>query len=221
VIRLWKLSVAISVVTLGMTCLTAGSEFGNTQVRLINAMNGEGAETMKVNNVTVVTGVTYGAGSTYEPSPCGSQSVEILSGGITLLNQSETINCRNNNTILATNSGLTVFLDKKSKPPSGKFDIRVIDGSASTSPEDVYIVGCGVNIATVSPTATLSFQEASQYLTFPAGGYQIIFTLQGTKLLEIASGCISFSSQYIYTGVSMDGNGLFFTLLTDHAPPAN
>jgi hypothetical protein len=112
-IRLWKPTLAISVVTLGATFLITGCGSGSTQVRLMNAMNGEGPANMLVNNAGVATDIPYGTASAYESSACGSQPVEITSGEFTLLKQTVTINCGDKNTITATDSGLTVSVDNK------------------------------------------------------------------------------------------------------------
>jgi hypothetical protein len=178
----------------------------------MNAMNGQSSVNLLVNNKAVASGVGYGTASGYASASSGSQQVQIQTGGVTLLNVSATIN-GGNNTILATDSGLTVFTDNKSTPSSGNIQIRAINASTSLQSVDVYIVPAGTDISTVSPDATLNFQAASQYLTKPAGSYQIEFTPSGSKLVSINSGALSFSAGQIRTVVSLDGNGVDSTAI--------
>jgi hypothetical protein len=183
----------------------------------MNAINGQSSVNMLVNNSTVASGVAYGTASGYASAASGSQQVQIQIGGNqTLLNQTLNISGGNNNTILATGSGLTVFTDNKSTPPSGDVQIRAINASNSIQPSaDVYIVPAGTDLSTVNPTATLTFQAASQYVSVAAGSYQIEFAQTGSKLPIINSGALSLSAGQIRTVVSLDGNGFATAVLSD------
>lgn len=182
----------------------------------MNAMNGQTSVNLLVNNSTVASGVAYGTASGYNSSPSGSQPVEIQGAGTPVLNQTVTINGGSNNTLLATNNGLTVFTDNKTTPSAGNIQMRVINASQSINPSDVYIVpSSNPDISSVNPNfPSLAFQAASPYSTMAAGGYEIIFTAVGQKIALITV-TQSFSAGEIRTIVSLDDPSPFGTILAD------
>lgn len=202
----------IGLLALASTFFGTGCGSGSTQVRLMNAMDGQGSVNMLLDNQTVSSGVGFGSASAYASASAGSHSLEVQSAGTTLLNLSVSLNGGNNNTILATNSGATVFQDNKSAPSSGNFEIRVINAAQTLGTVDVYVVAPGTDISTVNPSATaLAFQSASGYLTLAAGSFVVEFAQAGSKNVILATNSASFSSGQIRTVVSLDGNGVFST----------
>ena len=213
-IRLKPAPLSIGLLTLIATFFSTGCGSGSTQVRLMNAMDGQGSVNMLLDNNTVASGVGFGSASAFASSSAGSHSLEIQSAGTTLLNLSVSLNGGNNNTILATNSGATVFQDNKSAPSSGNFELRVINAAQSLGTVDIYVVVPGTDISTVNPSATaLAFQSASGYLTLAAGNFVVEFSQSGSKNVVLATNSSSFSSGQIRTIVSLDGNGVFSTAL--------
>jgi hypothetical protein len=195
-----------------MIVINAGCGSGSTQVRVMNAMNGESSVSMLLDNNSVASGVTFGAASAYSSTGSGSHTLEIQASGATLLNQSISLNGGSNNTILATDSGATVLSDNKSTPSSGDIQIRAVNASNSIGTADVYIVAPGTDISTISPTASaLAFRAASSYQSLAAGSYEVIFTQSGSKNVIINSNALSFSAGQIRTVVSLDGNGVLST----------
>jgi len=212
VIRLKPAPLGIGLLALITTLFSTGCGSGSTQVRLMNAMDGQGSVNMLLDNNTVASGVAFGSASAFASSSAGSHSLELQSAETTLLNLSVSLNGGNNNTILATNSGATVFQDNKSAPSSGNFEIRVINAAQSLGTVDVYIVAPGTDISTVNPSATaLAFQSASGYLTLAAGSFVVEFAQAASKNVILATNPSSFISGQIRTVVSLDGNGVFST----------
>jgi len=183
----------------------------------MNAIDGQSTVNLLVNNSAVASGVAFGTASGYASAPSGSQQIQVQAGNVPLLNVNATISGGNNNTILATDSGVTVLTDNKATPSSGNIQIRAINASGSILPTaDVYIVPAGTSdLSTFSPDATLTFPAASQYVTKAAGSYQIEFTQTGSKMVSINSGSLSFSAGQIRTVVSLDANGGETTVLSD------
>jgi hypothetical protein len=207
VIRICRpLSRGVSLLALSAIVTLAGCGSGSTQVRLLNAMDGQSSVNMLLNSTAVASSVTFGTASGYASSGSGSQTLQIQASNATLINQSITLSGGNNNTVLATDSGATVFTDNKSTPSSGDIQIRVINASFGLGAADVYIVAPGTDISTVNPTVSaLGYQAASGYQTVAAGSWEIEFTFAGTKQVEIDSGSQSFSSGEIRTVVGLDG----------------
>lgn len=211
-IRLRKpapLSIALG--ALSAIAFTTGCGSSSTQIRLLNAMDGQTSINLVVGSSTLATGVAFGAASNYTSISSGSQALEIQANGATLFNQTLSVNS-GNNTVLATNSGPTVFADNKTTPSSGNIQIRTINASTSLGTADVYVVAPGIDISTVNPTfSALAYQSASSYATLPAGSYQIEFAQAGSKNILINSNAISFSAGQIRTVVALDNPSGGFT----------
>ena len=120
------------------------------------------------------------------------------------------------------------LVDDHSKADSGKFKIRVVNGSPDSGPVDVYIVTPGALICVPMPDLTLkptisglASLGSSTYQSLPSGAYDIAITAQGVKdtcLLPIVQQ--SFSDAQNRTFVMYDAipntNGPYTSLtLTD------
>lgn len=212
VIRLRKsATLSIALCALSGIAFTTGCGSSSTQIRLVNAMDGQTSINMVVDNSTLATGVGFGAASSYASVGSGSHTLEIQANSATLFNQTVSV-ASGNNTVLATNSGPTIFTDNKTTPSSGNIQIRVMNASTSLGTADVYVVASGVDISTVNPTFSgLAYQSASSYATVPAGSYQIEFAQAGSKNVLINSNAISFSAGQIRTVVALDNPSGGFT----------
>ena len=212
-IRLRKsATLTIALCALSAIAFTIGCGSSSTQVRLVNAMDGQTSINMVVDNSTLATGVAFGAASSYSSVGSGSHTLEIQANSATLFNQTVNI-ASGNNTVLATNSGPTIFTDNKTTPSSGNIQIRVINASTSLGTADVYVVAPGIDISTVNPTfSSLAYQSASSYATVSAGSYQIEFAQAGSKNVLINSNAISFSSGQIRTVLALDNPSGGFTI---------
>ena len=211
-IRLRKSApLTVAMFALSAIFFTTGCGSTSTQVRLLNAMDGQTSINMVVDNSTLATGVAFGAASSYASAGSGSHTLEIQANGATLFNQTVSLTS-GNNTVLATNSGPTIFADNKTTPSSGNIQIRAINASTSLGTADVYVVAPGIDISTVNPTfSSLAYQSASAYATVAAGSYQIEFAQAGSKNVLINSNAISFSAGQIRTVVALDNPSGGFT----------
>jgi hypothetical protein len=217
VIRSWK-TLSTGLFAASLTVIAAACGSGSTDARLLNAMDNEGSLNMLIANKTIASGVTFGAASAYSSSASGSQSLQIQGAGQTLINQTVSINGGKHNTVLATDSGPTIFEDNSSAPSSGNIQLRVINAAFNLGTADVYIVTPGTDISTLNPNFTLSFQSASAYVNEPAGSYEIEITSTGSKIVLINSNSLSFSSGQIRTIVALDNTtvgGFTLSVLSD------
>ena len=212
-IRLWKpAALSISLFTLSTMFFATGCGSSSSKVRLLNAMDGQTSINMLVDSSTLATGVAFGATSSYASVGSGSHTVQIQANGATLFNQTLSLNS-GNSTVLATNSGPTVFADSKTTPSSGNIQIRAINASTALGTTDVYVIAPGTDISTVNPTfSALAYQSASTYATVAAGSYQVEFAQAGSKNILINSNAISFSAGQIRTIVALDNPSGGFTV---------
>ena len=217
-IRLRKpASLSISLFALSTILFATGCGSSSTKVRLLNAMDGQTSINMLVGSSTVATGVAFGAASSYASVGSGSHTIQIQANAATLFNQTLSLNS-GNDTVLATNSGPTVFADNRTTPSSGNIQIRAINASTALGTTDVYVVAPGSDISTVNPNfSSLAYQSASGYATLAAGSYQVEFAPASSKIFLINSNALSFSAGQIRTVVALDNpsGGYTIAVLSD------
>jgi len=100
--------------------------------------------------------------------------------------------------------------------------LRIIHGSPSAGPVDIYLTAVGVNIASVSPTyAAVRFGSDTGLQGFAAGAYVLTVTAAGSKTPAIGPLTITLKDSGIYTAVARDavggGTPLGLILLDDFA----
>jgi hypothetical protein len=212
VIRLRKAApLTVALFAISTIFFTTGCGSTSTQVRLVNAMDGQTSINLVVDNSTLATGVDFGAASSYASTASGSHTLEIQANSATLFSQTVSFSS-GNNTVLATNSGPTIFADNKTTPSSGNIQIRAINASTSLGTADVYVVAPGIDISTVNPNfSALAYQSASSYATLAAGSYQVEFTQAGSKNVLVNSNANSFTAGQIRTIVALDNPSGGFT----------
>jgi hypothetical protein len=212
VIRLRKAApLTVALFAISTIFFTTGCGSTSTQVRLVNAMDGQTSINLVVDNSTLATEVDFGAASSYASTASGSHTLEIQANSATLFSQTVSFSS-GNNTVLATNSGPRIFADNKTTPSSGNIQIRAINASTSLGTADVYVVAPGIDISTVNPNfSALAYQSASSYATLAAGSYQVEFTQAGSKNVLVNSNANSFTAGQIRTIVALDNPSGGFT----------
>jgi hypothetical protein len=101
-------------------------------------------------------------------------------------------------------------------------ELRIIHGSPSAGPVDVYLVPTGSSIAAVAPTfASVLFGDDTGFQGVVAGAYDVIITPAGSKTAAIGPLAVTLKDSGIYTAVARDAAGggtpLGLILLDDFA----
>jgi hypothetical protein len=101
--------------------------------------------------------------------------------------------------------------------------LRIIHGSPSAGPVDVYLTVSGTSIASIAPTyANLSFLADTDFVSYAAGTYTLTITPAGSKTAAIGPTTVTLANDGIYTAVARDAAGggapLGLILLDDFAP---
>ncbi len=101
--------------------------------------------------------------------------------------------------------------------------LRIVHGSPSAGPVDVYVTAPGTSLASVSPTyAALPFTADTGFQALAAGSYAVTVTAAGSKIPAIGPVTVTLKDSGIYTAVARDaaGGGTPFglILMDDFAP---
>lgn len=197
-----------SVITMG-----CGSD-DNARVRVVHASPDAPNVDVAVDGKTVLTNVPYATASDYLTVKSGTRKIEVRATGTTqdVINASPKFAGKQDYTVLAEDFLASiapgVLTDNNSSPDSGKVRVRVVHASPSAGPVDVYVVAPGGDISTIAPTiSNLAFKAKTDYLSVPAGSYEVLVTPTGTKTVAIDTGTINLAAGQVRTAVALDAPG--------------
>lgn len=211
-------------------------------VKFIHASPGSPNVDAEVGDKFAAQNTAYGAATSgYTQVPAGpSEKIQVFAAGkdsSAVLTASQAFVKNQYYTILALNTPANLQAaienDDLAAPTSGNCKVRVVHGSPSAGPVDVYVTAPGVNINDpthpVTPVLTdFTFGTVTKYLEVPAGSYEIRVTVTG-KPAEVAidtgTAGVSLAAGDIYTAVALDPNpssnppGTAFSLLLTQDQP--
>lgn len=86
--------------------------------------------------------------------------------------------------------------------------LRILQGSPSAGPVDVYLTAPGASIATASPTyAYLPFGTDTGFVSYAGGSYDLTVTPAGSKTALIGPTAVTLNDAGLYTAVARDPLG--------------
>jgi uncharacterized protein DUF4397 len=197
---------------IALLCGCGGSSIGTAQptptppqatssLRVVSANASEPAINVMVDGATVASNVTFLQNTGYVSVPAGSHLVT-LQGWVNPPNASFTANFPANgeSTTLFEgwgpfSSGTDTIPDDMTPPSTGNFKLRLVDTTVSFT-VDAFVLPAGV-APSGTPTIsgiTLSENSPSQYLSFPAGDYHVVFTKFQTLTILFDTGPLTFSA---------------------------
>jgi hypothetical protein len=227
--RNWMFFGATLLVVATALLWTACGSSSKTSARLVNALptlgSGSGLDFL-VDGASVATGVAYGTASTYASVSSGSRHLQAQVTGTTTIvaDVTPSIDSGTFTTMVSfldsTNANnVLVLTDNNGTPPSGDFNLRIINLCPGVGAEDVYIVTPGTSPNSTTPTFTnLAVGGASNYSSNAAGNWEVIFTTPSQPtFVNASSGSLSFSTGQVRTLLLLNnpGGGVETTLLTD------
>jgi hypothetical protein len=223
---IFRLLAAFCILTvIAVIVVTTGCGSGsNSQVRVMNAAAGESSVNVTLGSTTLVTGLGYGAATSYTSVSSGSPTLEIVptGGTTTLIDEALSLTSGTSYTLLmdgySTDVGLTTLTDDNTAPTSGNMNLRIVNAAPGLGTVDAYVVSPGTNLNTVTASvSSLTLDSASSYLSLAAGSYEIYFTQSGSKTAIIDSGSQTFAAGEVRTVVGLNGeNGNYIdSILSD------
>lgn len=101
-----------------------------------------------------------------------------------------------------------VFTADRSAPENGSARVRVLHAAASAPVVDVYVTAPNAGITNAQPTLSrVPFKAISDYLTVPAGTYDVFVTPTGTKTVAIEARGLALADQLVATVAALDAKG--------------
>lgn len=231
-------AVGLGAALIAVGCGTTSSKSADTQMRILHLSPGEPNLDLLIDSKTVSSGIAYGAPTAFVTVTSGNHELKVKQSNTTndlydILKEPFTAGTSYTYLIVgnAPNAVGQKLTDDHSKADSGKFKIRVINGSPDSGPVDVYIVTPGATTGkdcqnspnpAIKPTiAGLASLGSSTYQSLPSGLYEIAIAAQGVTdkcLLPIVQQSFSNAQNrtFVLYNAIPNTNGLYTSqMLTD------
>jgi hypothetical protein len=96
----------------------------------------------------------------------------------------------------------------RTPPPAGQAKVRVFHGAPSAPAVDIYVTAPDADIDTASPVlSNVPFGIISDYLTVPAGAYDVKVTVAGTKTIAIRADSLQLDPGLVAMVAALDAKG--------------
>lgn len=180
-------------------------------VRIVHASPNAPSVDVMVDDAYALTGVAYRGASMFVPVEAGTRRFRVRATGTstTVIDAQVPITQDESYTILATGllAGIQPLVAENdlTAPAAGQVKVRVIHAAPAAAGVDVYVTAPGA--ALTGPVLTnVPFRAVSNYLSVPAGTYQIRVTPTGTTTVAIDA-TVTFTAGQIRTIVATDAPG--------------
>ena len=198
---------------------------GKAQVRVVHASPGAPAVDVVVNDaLTAFVGTKFGEVREYEALPAGEYNVKVVPSGMStpvFIEADLNLFYNRDYTVIAVNfpADITaVVLEDDNRPVSvNKSRVRFFHASPDAPAVDIAVTGGPVLFAEVE------FTEVGDYVTVPAGTYDLEVRLAGTDTVVLPLPGITLDGGTVYTAYaigSVDQGTLGATLSADSFSPA-
>ena len=188
-----------------------GSSTTAAYLRVLHASPDAPNVDINLDGKNVLTNVAYKTASDYLTVTAGNHTIKVYPTGTTnaVITANVTLANGSYTTVSAVNFVAhiegKVVTDDNTPPTSGNVKVRLIHYSPSAGNVDIYVTPPGADISMMTPTlSNVAFEAVSQYLSVPAGSYQVRITPTTTKQVVIDSGALQLSAGQIRTGVALD-----------------
>lgn len=184
----------------------------HARLRVVHGSPDAPAVDVLVDGNKVVSGATYKQSSGYLTVDSGARKIEVRATGTSTdaISATPSFAANTDTTIIAANKLASieplVLQDDNSTPASGNVKVRLVHGAPSAPSVDIYVTAPGAALGT--PTlANVPFKAVSQYLSVPAGSYEIRVTPAGSQTVVIDSGTVPLVAGQIRTVIAVDAPG--------------
>jgi hypothetical protein len=210
-------------VSLGILAVTGcgGNSGDESHVRVFHASPDAPNVDVYVDGGVVLENVPYTAASDFLGVDAGSRKITVTpTGSKTAVIDAQLELVKDTDYMIVASGKVAqiapiVTTVDRSEPEDGNVRVRVLHAAPNAPSVDVYVTAPGTRIAGVTPTlANVPFKAISDYLTVPAGTYDVTVTVAGTKNVAIQALNLELTNQLVATVAALDkvGGGAPFSL---------
>lgn len=192
----------------------SGGDNGEARVRVFHASPDAPAVDVLVNGGRILQDVPYAAASDFLPVDVGHNRIQVNVAGTETTAIDATLELADNTDYLIVAADKVakitplVFTADRAMPEQGFAKVRVLHSAASAPEVDVYVTAPGAGIAAATPVLTkVPFKALSDYLSVPAGSYDVAVTVAGTKTVAIEAKGLEILDGLVATVAALDAPG--------------
>ncbi len=183
------LALAAGLLSLLAACGGGGSDdedgsSGTAQLRLVNASRAYASLGLAADGSSLASGVAYGQASSYANVSTSGVSLQVQSGGSTVVAQSATLAAGTQYSLIsygwAGQMRSTLLQEEESAPDAGNSKLLVMNLAPDAGTLDVYLTQNTDDLGNATPVvAGLAGSSSSSYLSLASGSYRLRITGSG------------------------------------------
>jgi len=185
------------------------------RLRVLHASPDAPAVDVLVDGQVVLTNVPFKAASPYLSVPAGARNLRVRATAnptLVVIDVTPTLAASTDYTVIARNLVASIepwlLTDDNTAPTAGGIKLRLVHSAPGAPTVDIFVTTPGADLAVSTPTLTdVPYAAASNYLTVPAGTYQVRVCPANTKTVAIDSGALTLTAGQVRTAVAVDGPG--------------
>jgi hypothetical protein len=205
---------ALAALLMGIVGCGDSGDSSEARVRVFHASPDAPAVDVLVNGGRVLEDVPYTVSSEFLPVDAGQSRIQVNVAGTDTTAIDATLELAEDTDyfIVAADKvakiAPLVFTADRKDPEAGTARVRVLHSAASAPAVDVYVTAPGQGIASAPPVlSNVPFKALSDYLSVPAGSFDVAVTLAGTKKVAIEAKGLEIPAGLVATVAALDAKG--------------
>ena len=185
------------------------------RVRVLHSSPDAPSVDVLVDGQVVLTSVPFKASSPYLTVPAGARNLRVRASAnpsLVVIDVTPTLAASTDYTVIARNLVASIepwlLIDDNTAPATGEIKLRLVHSAPGAPAVDIYVTTPGADLGISTPVLTdVPYAAASNYLTAPAGTYQVRICPANTTTVAIDSGALTLTAGQIRTAVAVDNPG--------------
>ena len=204
----WSLLGLMTIALIG-----CGDDAKPANLRAVHASADAPNVDVAIDGTVAVTDLAFQESTGYLEVESGQRNIQVRPTGTTtaVITAAPTLNEEGDYTLIALGPVASIepllLTDNNALPGAGNIKVRLVHGSPTAGPVDIYVTGADADLNTTDPTlSNVAFKGVSDYLEVAAGTYRVRITPTGTKTVAIDA-TLTLAAGQIRTAVAVDAPG--------------
>ena len=193
--------------------VACGDDAKPANLRAVHASADAPNVDVAIDGTVAVTDLAFQESTGYLEVESGQRNIQVRPTGTTtaVITASPTLDEEGDYTLIAVGPVASIepllLTDDNAAPGAGNVKVRLVHGSPTAGPVDIYVTAADADLNTTDPTVSnVPFKGVSNYLEVAAGTYRVRITPTGTKTVAIDA-TLTLAAGQIRTAIAVDAPG--------------